>query len=122
MAAGGMVGIGDLPGGVFSSLGAAMTPDGSVLVGVGQTDEGHEAFIWDAGHGMRNLRDVLTGDYGLDLTGWQLENAMGISTDGLTICGSGYDPAGNHEAWIATIPEPSTLVLLGAVALAVLRR
>ena len=51
-------------------------------------------------------------DLGLDLTGWQLNNATGISADGLTIVGYGPNPNGDTEAWIAVIPEPSTGLLL----------
>ncbi|MCP4592830.1 MAG: PEP-CTERM sorting domain-containing protein [bacterium] len=38
--------------------------------------------------------------------------ATGISAGGLTIGGSGYNPAGVQEAWMAHVPEPSTLVLI----------
>jgi hypothetical protein len=79
-----------------------------------------EAFIWDADNGMRSLQDVLTGDFGLDLTGWTLEKARGISDDGTVIVGWGSGPNG-REAWRAVIPEPSTLVLaaFGLLSLAV---
>jgi hypothetical protein len=49
---------------------------------------------------------VLTAD-GLDLTGWDLTEASGIS-DGQTIVGFWYDPNNMIEAWIAVIPEPGT--------------
>ncbi|MFQ5806090.1 MAG: hypothetical protein ACE5I3_06545 [Phycisphaerae bacterium] len=61
---------------------------------------------------MRNLQDVLTDEYGLDLTGWRLSVAYGISADGLTIVGDGQNPNGDTEAWIAHIPEPAALWLL----------
>ena len=68
---------------------------------------------------MRSLQSVLTTDFGLgtSLTGWQLIEARGISTDGLTIAGIGTNPSGATEAWVAQlqpIPEPSTLLLLGS--------
>jgi len=44
---------------------------------------------------------VLVDDYGLDLTGWKLWKATAISDDGLTIVGSGENPNGETEAWIA---------------------
>jgi hypothetical protein len=50
---------------------------------------------------MRSLKGILTNIYGLDLTGWTLTGASGISDDGKTIVGRGINPDGNEEAWIA---------------------
>ncbi len=68
---------------------------------------------------MRNLQDVLTNDYGLDLTGWTLEEANGISDDGRVIVGYGDNPAGQTQAWRVVIPEPSGigLALTGGLVL-----
>lgn len=65
-AADGMVPLGDLPGGGFESSASDVSADGSVVVGFGTSDLGHEAFIWDATNEMRSVKDVLTGQ-GLDL-------------------------------------------------------
>ena len=111
---GGMVGLGDLPGGSYSSVAYAASLDGSTVVGhanfagTGVSD----AFVWDEENGMRDLQQVLS-DYGIDLTGWDLWEAKGVSDDGLTIVGYGANPSGLREGWIATIPEPSTALLLG---------
>ena len=70
------------------------------------------AFIWTAATGMRNLKDVLNNDYGLDLMGWTLDEVTGISADGRVIVGNGYDPQGQLEGWVATVPEPGVAVLL----------
>jgi uncharacterized membrane protein len=123
-AGGGWVGLGDLPGGIHHSFVRDISGDGSIVVGQSETDAGRETFIWDTAHGMRRLQDVLAADYGLDLDGWDLVEALGISSDGLAIVGSGINPAGDHEAWIATIPEPSTaaLLALGLVGIAMRRR
>jgi len=82
-----------------------------------------EAFVWDATNGMRALEQVLS-DVGFDLTGWSLEEAHAISDDGLTITGWGRNPSAYTEAWIATIPEPGTALLLtlGLVGLAIRRQ
>ena len=40
----------------------------------------------------------------LDLAGWQLTEATGVSANGRTIVGNGINPDGQQEAWIATIP------------------
>jgi probable HAF family extracellular repeat protein len=114
--AGGMQGLGDLSGGSFESAATSVSADGSIIVGYGTSGDAngnfHEPFIWDSTHGMRNLKDVLINDYGLDLNRWLLNTAI-ISADGRTIVGQGSDLMGlQHQLWIATIPEPSSLVLL----------
>jgi probable HAF family extracellular repeat protein len=110
----GMVSLGDLPGGdVFSSATAA-SGDGSIIVGYTALATGPgQAFIWDQAHGMRSLKNVLQTEHGLDLAGWELLIAADISADGLTIVGTGQNPAGQIEAWVVTIPEPQTVVLIG---------
>jgi hypothetical protein len=70
---------------------------------------------------MRNLQDVLVDDNGLDLAGWSLASALGISDDGTAIVGYGHHPNGQAEAWLARIPEPSTFLLLAFGALAIRR-
>ncbi len=151
----GMVGLGFLPGGADLSVARAISSDGAVIVGVSDSAAGEKAFrwtsdlgptpigdftalalsgdgsvivgeqfpwvggpggaiIWDEMNGARNLRDLLQADYGLDLTGWELESASDISADGTVIVGHGINPFGDDEGWIAVIPEPATLVLLTA--------
>lgn len=97
-----MEGLGDLPGGSFDSRATGVSADGSMVVGFGTSTAGYEAFIWTAEDGTRNLKDVLETDYGLDLTGWTLEAAYGISDDGAVIVGEGHNPDGHTEAWRAT--------------------
>jgi probable HAF family extracellular repeat protein len=120
----GMIGLGDLPGGglFFNSYALGVSENGSIVVGIGETDlasEAFEAFVWDSMNGIRNLKNVLISQ-GDDLTGWRLDRANGISADGTIIVGSGINPAGQPEAWLARlgpvtpIPEPSTILLLGS--------
>lgn len=69
---------------------------------------------------LNDLIDVgrfLVSDFGLNLSGWTLTGAVGISDDGTRIVGAGIDPAGAQESWLVTIPEPgSGLLLLAAFA------
>ena len=68
---------------------------------------------------MRRLADVLADDYGLDLTGWTLREARGMTPDATVLVGWGTNPRGWEEGWIAVIPEPTTgmLVALGVLGL-----
>ncbi len=106
----GIVGLGDLPGSGFWSTAFDVSADGSVVVGHSESASGVEAFIWDKNNGMRSLKDVLVNDYGLDLTGWTLMSARGISDDGRTIVGYGFHPDNlNTEAWVVRLPAPQVV-------------
>ena len=120
----GMIGLGDIPGGFFQSIAYGVSGDGSVVVGKGAAVEPEiVASIWLAGDNqMYDLGHWLMDNFALDLTGWELSSAYGISADGCTIVGSGRNPLGQVEAWIAHIPEPSTLWLLAVGVLAFGRR
>lgn len=114
---GGMIGLGDLPGGRFDSQASAVSGDGRVVVGFSHShSETGELFIWDEQHGMRPLRNVLENEYGLGtaLAGWELSYASGLSHDGNVIVGSGINPAGQNEAWIADLRTPVDLRMLSA--------
>lgn len=106
-AGGGMVGLGNLPSGDFYSWANDVSADGSVVVGRSKTDVGNEAFIWDAANGMRHLQDLLEAS-GLDLTGWVLETATGVSADGCTVVGKGTNPEGSNESWMAVVGGAAT--------------
>ncbi|MEM1041122.1 MAG: T9SS type A sorting domain-containing protein [Bacteroidota bacterium] len=101
----GIVGLGDLPGGNFFSIAYAVSADGTVVVGYGTTGSGftgREAFIWTEADGMRLLQTVLE-EQDVDLSGWTLREATGISADGTVIVGYGVNPNGNLEAWRADL-------------------
>ena len=71
---------------------------------------------------MRNLQDVLENELRLDLGGWELEEAFGVSADGLIVVGYGANPDGRTEGWIARLPEPTTLLLFVPGVLVMMRR
>ncbi len=100
----GMVGLGDLPGGAFTSEALGVSGDGSIVVGYGATSNGERAIIWDADRGLRDLAEVLiTHGLEYELTGWTLNRATAISSNGAIIAGYGVNPDGATEAWRATL-------------------
>jgi probable HAF family extracellular repeat protein len=110
----GMVALGVVPG-TTNSFPRDVSADGAVIVGVSLSPDGIRvgSFIWDAAHGMRDLQALLvSSDYGLGsaLAGWTLNDAFGVSADGRVIAGSGINPIGVQEAWIAdlTPTDPGT--------------
>ena len=101
----------------FLSVSAALaiSDDGLVIMGKGETDAGNEAFIWDRFNGMRSLQGVLSVDHGIDLTGWQLSEATDVSSDGRVVVGTGVNPSGVDEGWrvrVPPIPEPATFAMM----------
>lgn len=90
---------------------SAVSGDGSIVIGSRSGGFGFPpsgALIWDEVNGFCNLQDVLEAEYDLDLSGWTLFEATGISADGRTIVGTGWHPYGRPEGWIATLPLGST--------------
>ena len=106
--------LGDLPGGSTDGRANDITPDGTVVVGNSNSFNGSDAFIWDEINGMMNLREVLIDDYGLDLSGWILSQAVAISDDGLTIAGNGRNPDNHNDGWVVnlsdSVPIPDSIV------------
>ena len=92
-AEGGMVPLGDLGGGRDYSHAAAVSGDGRWVVGQSETDLGNEAFIWDERNGMRRVAEVL-GSHHINLEGWALEGATGVTIRGgeIIVVGIGKNP------------------------------
>ena len=102
----GMIGLGDLPGGRSLSVALGASPDARVVDGVRESATGLEAYRWDISNGLLNLKELLIAQ-GVDLGGWTLNSATGISADGRTIVGKGTNPAGLAEAFMATLDDVS---------------
>jgi len=123
-----MVGLGFLPGQNYS-VANAVSGDGATVVGRSSqftqpiSSESLQPFVWDSAHAMQDLNQVLSG-LGVLPAGWDREEATGVSADGETIVGWGTNASNQQEAWIATIPEPRTglLVMAGVLGLAGTRR
>ena len=116
----GMRSLGDLPGGVLFNEALDVSADGSVVVGWATTvrvdgQPPRRAFYGTAATGMIDLQQALVAGGATNLDGWHILEATGVSADGLTIVGSAF---GNdrQEAFVATIPEPSTIALAASGA------
>lgn len=98
--------LGDLPGGGIATLPAAMSSDGSVVVGSSYSGNGYEAFRWTLESGIVGLGDLPGGIFN--------SHASGISGDGRVIVGQGIGPdvflpgdfaIDGHEAYRWTAEE-----------------
>lgn len=112
----------------FNQAVYGLSADGSVAVGGDQwSSDSGIAFIWDSVNGARPLQDYLQNDLGLNINGWTLYAALGISDDGTKIVGVGTNPYGVQEAWYAdvtAVPEPAVFyqLLAGLFVLAGIAR
>jgi probable HAF family extracellular repeat protein len=116
----GMQYLGRLPGGTRASI-SDMTADGSVLVGGADNGVGPRAILWSAPTNMVDLNIYFTS-LGVNLSGWTLTEASGISADGTTIVGVGTHD-GQTRGWIVTgLPDPAGISVFSAGAVICLRR
>ncbi len=104
----------------INSLAWDVSDDGATIVGLAGGGKG--AVIWRSGLEMTPLQDILIAA-GVDLTGWTLESATGISGDGRKVVGFGTNRDGNTEAWLADLegipePVPTPALLPGLLAIA----
>jgi hypothetical protein len=83
-------------------MATGVSGDGLVVVGHSESASDSEAFRWTSDGGMQSVATILTAA-DVDLTGWTLSRANGVSADGYTIVGSGKNPDGSTEAWIADL-------------------
>jgi probable HAF family extracellular repeat protein len=81
------------------SAAEAVSGDGRIVVGTAF----NAACLWSPSRGLLDLNAYLP-TLGIDLTGWTLQYAMGVSDDGGTILGWGSHN-GVTEAWVATVPR-----------------
>jgi probable HAF family extracellular repeat protein len=87
-AAGGMQGLGHLPGGGAIGVALGVSGDGSVIVGASDSASGYEAFRWTAAGGMQGLGDLPGGGFS--------SGASGVSGDGSVIVGSSSSVSGDE--------------------------
>jgi probable HAF family extracellular repeat protein len=107
--------------GTPSSLGG---PDGGIPTNVSVSANGlvvagyflnnsYGAFRWTPADGYQNLQ-LLLNAAGVSTTGWKLQNvtSFSVSGNGSTFAGSGIDPNGCEQAFIARLPLPASLVTM----------
>lgn len=88
----------DLPGGHENCTATAISEDASTIVGAAYSAVGSEAVRWTNSGGVESIRQLLV-DHGIDMTGWRLWTATGVSSDGNVIVGYGMNPQKKWEAW-----------------------
>jgi hypothetical protein len=110
-----MLGLGDLPGGQFSSTALAVSADGQTVVGCGRNAaDSNEAFVWRQTGGMQSLTGLLLAqgvNPAADNWGTLLQ-ATSVSANGRYVLGFGLR-GGTTEAFLADlgeqpVPEAST--------------
>lgn len=81
----------------ISNDGATIVGSGHGFIGGGQVLR--QAIVWTEADEIRTLEDILVNEYGIDLQGWKLTDATGVSANGLVITGYGTNPSGQTESW-----------------------
>ncbi len=95
---------------------------GSITVG----RSGQTAMLWlrnaSGQYVGQDLSAYLASIGATGLTGWSLGAVTGVSGNGQTITGWGIAPNGMTNGWVATIPSPGGLAMLGVAGLIAGRR
>lgn len=103
----------------------AFSADASVVGGSYTLPGGQEtAAFWSAAdnYQMHDLATYLTDQGAAGLDGWHLTSITGVSDDGTVFSGSGYNPAGQADVWVAVVPAPASITMLSLAGLTALRR
>lgn len=119
----GFVDLGPIFAGALSSGISALSADGRVAAGIVSDGTTSQTVIWSEGRGTQFL-EILLASNGVMPDGWSLLGLTDISDDGRTVLGTGLNPDGRVEAFVAVVPEPSTtlLVCLGLASLSLYGR
>jgi uncharacterized membrane protein len=89
------------------SIAAAVSDDGSVVVGMSGWQPPTDAFIWTPEIRMMKLSDYLKNKGVTGFEDWTLVYASVVSPDGKIIGRTGVNPRGQAEGWIAKLATDS---------------
>lgn len=106
-----------------SSVATDVNEDGTMVIGLNRFDFfGGTAFVWTPQDGMLDVTQWVT-NLGLTLDpDYVITELAAISQDGSTVIGMGYDMnTFEFTSFAITVPEPSSLSLIGLSALGLLR-
>lgn len=99
--------------GATSGCGTGISVDGKTVVGYATfSNKSTEAIVWRNAIGSSSVKDLLSSAGVTGVQGWTLTKCTGVSDDGMTIVGSGIDPAGHQEGWVATLNPLASLTFL----------
>jgi len=101
----GMTLLGSGQEGLGDVVATGVSGNGQVMVGWATSPVGEVALIWTEGSGLSRLEELIRARFQLDMKGWMLTRATGISDDGLTIVGQGLNPQGQLEGWVLKLAE-----------------
>jgi len=101
----GMVGLGELDGGGYDSRAYAVSADGRLVGGFGTSAIGKEAVIWNHEGMVYRVKDLLLNAGVTEVLNWRLEEVRAFSADGTVLVGTGTNPAGQRESWVAVLPR-----------------
>lgn len=89
----------------------SVNDDGTAGGGVrmGSSFTGNRAAVWLPSGALVVLPDYLATEYGLDLSGFTLNQVTSISADRRTLAGTATNAANQTEGWILTLPDPVDL-------------
>ena len=92
----------ELPGATRSRA-MAISPDGQFIAGGSFDGTEWTPTLWEDGGGLKNVKEIIEQDLGVDLTGWHFSFLEYLSDDGTVVGGSGTNPDGNTEIWRADL-------------------
>lgn len=101
------------PAGFVHGNALAVNDDGSVVVGDLESLTSQTAGVWTEARGIEPLASYLTANGVTIPAGWTLTDCYAVSGDGLTFAGIANPPTGFGQGFVATVPEPATVLAVG---------